>query len=145
MWLGQPSKPGSLLKPDYKPKREKIKTSGPGQRKPREKIAGHLAAIRQCQCLSCGQDPCGEAAHLRISTAGKPNAGIGAKPDDKWTNPLCHDCHLNKQHQEGERAFWKRLGIDPFKSAVELFTRSPNIEAMREYVLKLRSNPTPKD
>lgn len=140
-WLGEPIRPGALLKPDYAPKKQKIKPEGPGQRKPREKIAGHLAAIRQCQCLSCGADPCGEAAHLRVSAPGKPNAGVGQKPDDKWTNPLCHACHM-AQHSEGERAFWKRLNIDAFKTAVELFTRSPNVEEMRLYIIELRHRRT---
>ncbi len=133
MWLGNTSKPGSLLKPDFAAKKQKVKPSGPGQRQPREKKPGHLIAIRQLPCLSCRTDPCGEAAHLRISTAGKPNAGIGAKPDDRWTNPLCHTCHMT-QHSEGERSFWKRLNIDPFKMAQDLFRLSPDVDAMRAHI-----------
>ena len=137
-WLGEPLKPGSLLKPDFAEKRKKIRPEAEGQRQPREKKPGHLAAIRQCQCLNCGLDQGCDAAHLRISAPGKPNAGVGQKPDDRWTNPLCHPCHM-KQHSVGERDFWKRAGVDPFKTAVELYHLSPNVEAMRDYVSKIRS------
>lgn len=135
-WLGEPQKPGSLLKPDFPSKKQKAKPEGPGQRTPREKKPGHLAAIRLCQCLSCGADQGCDAAHLRISAPGKPNAGVGQKPDDRWTNPLCHPCHMS-QHSMGERDFWKRIGADPFKTAIELYRLSPNTEAMREYIVKL--------
>lgn len=131
--------PGSLLKQPGGAVRKK-KPSGQGQRQPRERDEEHLDAIRQCPCLSCGHDPCATAAHLRISSAEheKKNAGIGAKPSDRWTTPLCHDCHM-KQHSEGENAFWKRLALDPFKIADALYRVSPNIEAMRAMVFASRA------
>lgn len=102
------------------------------EKQPRERDDDHLALIRKCACLCCGYDPAGEAAHLRISTEGKQNAGIGAKPDDKWTNPLCHDCHM-EQHSLGEKLFWENLDIDPFDTARTLFQLSPNLSAMRTF------------
>lgn len=137
-WLGEPVRPGSLLKPDFAEKRKKIRPEAEGQRKPREKKPGHLAAIRQCQCLNCGADQGSDPAHLRASKPGKPNPGVGQKPDDKWVNPLCRRCH-NEQHRGNELAFWKKAGIDPFKTAVELYHLSLNVEAMRDYVSKIRS------
>ncbi len=39
-----------------------------------------------------------EAAHIRTAA----NSGTGCKPDDKYTVPLCHDCH-SIQHQHGHQ------------------------------------------
>jgi hypothetical protein len=96
----------------------------------------HLAAIRRLRCLSCGRTPCGEAAHLRMSAPGKPNPGIGRKPEDRWALPLCHWCHMT-QHSMGERAYWDQLGIDPIAVAQALFAVSPDIEAMLNVIRQL--------
>lgn len=135
-WLGEEIKPGSLLKPDFPGKKRKVKPEGHGQRTPREKKPGHLALVRQLPCLGCGWDQGCDAAHLRVSAPGKPITGISRKPDDRWTNPLCHTCHM-KQHSMGERDFWKRLKIDPFVMAETLYRLSPDLEAMRQHVLKV--------
>jgi len=106
------------------------------EKQPRERNEDHLALIRQCPCLGCGKDPSGEAAHLRISMEGKQSAGIGAKPGDRWANPLCHGCHMD-QHSIGENAFWDSLDINPFDTAETLFKLSPNIHAMRTYAWEI--------
>lgn len=57
---------------------------------------------------------------------GKRPAGIGEKPSDRWAVPLCADCHLNApdaQHNVGEPAFWKRVGIDPFDLSAKLYAQ----------------------
>lgn len=60
----------------------------------------HTTFLRELPCCSCGQSPaCG--AHIRIGG----NAGIGQKPCDSRTVPLCNECH-NRQHNRGERTFW---------------------------------------
>jgi len=107
---------------------------------PRQHDNGHLAAIRKCPCLGCGQDHWIEAAHVRQASAahGKPAAGTGTKPDDKWTLPLCRDCHA-KQHTMSEAEYWYRLDLSPFLICERLFAVSPNIEAMREICLGIRS------
>lgn len=64
----------------------------------------HLAFIRSLPCCRCGKSP-SQAAHVRMGTGG----GMGMKPDDRYTVPLCADCH-RRQHDVGERAFW---GDDP--------------------------------
>lgn len=95
-------------------------------RNPRQSDAEHLEAIRQCPCLRCGQDPCGEAAHVRMGS----HAGMGRKPDDSATVPLCHGCHMD-QHAVGELSFWDVVGIAPLTVAASLWRLSANIEAMR--------------
>lgn len=95
--------------------------------------ARHLALVRQLPCLSCDADPTREAAHLRL---GVPK-GMGLKSDDRWTVPLCHDCHM-EQHSVGEVTFWLRLKLDPIRIAAELHRVSPNLPAMRAVVFKHR-------
>lgn len=60
----------------------------------------HLAFIRSLPCCRCGRSP-SQAAHVRMGTGG----GMGMKPDDRYTVPLCAD-HHREQHQVGEKAFW---------------------------------------
>ena len=58
-------------------------------------------------CVSCGARINGcDPAHLRTSTDG----GTGLKPSDKYTNPLCRECH-EKQHRIGEKSFWIEVMI----------------------------------
>ena len=73
----------------------------------------HLKFIRELECVFCAS-PFVQAAHLRIGTDG----GMGLKPSDHWVTPLCH-AHHSKQHQIGERTFWK--GYDPHTLCRELF------------------------
>ena len=122
--------PGSLLK-------------GPRLEKPHKRMRServhddkHLASIRKLPCLCCGMEPCGEAAHVRMSSAahGKPNTGT-RKADDKWTLPLCHECHM-RQHSEGELTFWYRVGVSAVHLCVELFKRTGDIDAMRSVVMQ---------
>lgn len=51
--------------------------------------AKRLAAIRKLPCVRCGY-PRSQAAHSNFSEHGK---GKGIKADDKYTIPLCHNCH----------------------------------------------------
>lgn len=119
--------PGTLFKAPRLVKPRRI----PG-RSPRHTDAEHLEAIRQCPCLRCGTDPCGEAAHVRMGTLypGKVVTGIGRKPSDADTVPLCHGCHMD-QHAIGELSFWTAVGIAPLTFAARLYRFSPNTEAMR--------------
>jgi hypothetical protein len=121
---------GSLLKgSNPKPKRK-----ADMGRAPRQRDEAHLAAIRLLPCLvpSCGLEPC-EAAHVRMSRPGKPNAGVGAKPDDCHVVPLCRD-HHREQHAGSEEAFWAAHDIDPLNIAAALYRLSPDQEAMRAVV-----------
>ena len=114
--------PGTMFKA---PRHDKPRRGKPA-RAARERDPEHLEAIRQCPCLRCGRDPCGEAAHVRMGSV----AGIGRKPSDALTVSLCHDCHMD-QHAIGEITFWALTGIAPLTVAASLWRMSPNTEAMR--------------
>lgn len=49
-----------------------------------------LDAIRSLSCCQCGASPRSQAAHSNFGVHGK---GKGIKADDKYTIPLCHECH----------------------------------------------------
>jgi membrane carboxypeptidase/penicillin-binding protein PbpC len=56
----------------------------------------------------------------------KRPTGMGERPDDKWTVPLCVGCHMDKKnslHRMGEEVFWNHFGINPFKIAMSLYER----------------------
>ncbi len=78
------------------------------------KRPSYLAWIRTLPCVLCGDDVTTEAAHLRLAirTLNKPITGMGIKPDDLWTLPLCH-VHHETQHRVGEAVFWNSFIIDP--------------------------------
>ena len=71
----------------------------------------HLASVRKMRCASCGKSP-SQAAHIRIGTDG----GIGIKPSDCYTMPLCSDCHT-KQHNQGEASFWSNSAFGSVNAA----------------------------
>lgn len=95
----------------------------------------YLALVRQCPCLYCGLDPCGEAAHVRLASAAFGKAsGLGKKPADKWALPLCREDHLNArhaQHKQNEEAFWLALGINPLIVCEQLYRQRGDLVAMR--------------
>lgn len=111
------------------------------QRRPRDlrarlEDADHLRLIRALPCLISGYTPAGQAAHIRYANAqfGKEITGIGVKPDDKWTVPLCaweHTESSGAQHRFGEEAWWIDRGIDPLQVASNLYACSLALRAMR--------------
>ena len=117
-------------------------TSEPRQKQPRIHNEAHLKAIRQCNCLVCGTSSPSEAAHIRYSAMryGKFHTGMGQKPDDKWTVPLCARCHrvgdetITAQHQMSERKFWKGHGVDPIEIAAELYACGYHVTRMQDIV-----------
>lgn len=109
------ARPGSLLKVERVPKRK------------------HLALIRLLPCLACGANPAGEAHHVRMGA----NSGMSTKPDDNRTVPLCFACH-ERAHRIGEVKFWGALAINPITVASRLFTRAPDLAAMRAVVFAER-------
>ena len=115
-------------------------------RKPHLAEPSHLQAIRALPCLKCGLEEGSEAAHVRLNSAalGK-RTGIGEKPDDRWTVPLCAGCHRldpESQHRRGEIAFWNALGINPLRAAMELYRVSPDGAAMRAVALRFIAEAT---
>jgi hypothetical protein len=96
------------------------------QRQPRVEDAAYLAYVRTLPCLVCGRPGPSDPAHIRAAapTYGKRYTGKGEKPDDKWTLPLCRREH-DDQHRHNELAWWSSKGIDPFATAVALYTAWP--------------------
>jgi hypothetical protein len=92
----------------------------------------HLAFIRRLPCVACSATPC-EAAHVRIGTDG----GMGLKPSDKFTVPLCAT-HHRLQHDQGERTFWRDLWIEPTDLAAQLFAVTGDDAMGRTIVMMMR-------
>lgn len=86
---------------------------------------GHLQFVRLHECSISGHlHACFgriEAAHCRLGTDG----GMGVKPSDTWTIPLCTGAHA-EQHRIGEAAFERKYGIDMKKIATDLARTSPH-------------------
>lgn len=94
--------------------------------------AAHRQNVRGYACVGCGhrgspENPI-EAAHYRLGTGG----AMGMKPSDRWVYPACRECH-RRQHDIGERTWWREIGKDPVAVCNELVRRSPRraeLEAM---------------
>ena len=99
------------------------------------RAATHLAFIRQLPCIGCGHGAPSEAAHVRNGTDG----GVGLKPGDRYSLPLCGACHA-KQHRVGELTFWSALRIDPVDQALRLWTVSGDLEAGQRIVFRCRQS-----
>jgi hypothetical protein len=103
----------------------------------------HLQAIRKLPCLRCGVEGFTEAAHVRMTnSAANKRSGLGVKPDDRWTVPLCAGCHQrdpDSQHNVGELTFWHHVGLNPLLVCEALHKASPDIEAMRAVVVRFIS------
>ena len=70
----------------------------------------HLEFIRQLPCAVCGTNYLIDAAHVRFIAP----CGVGLKPGDNNTAPLCRP-HHTEQHQwpTGEEAWWEIRNKDP--------------------------------
>lgn len=102
------------------------------QRDPRKKDDVHLDMIRMLTCVSCGRAKFTEAAHIRFPDPayGKKEPGAGNKPHDRWTVPLCHQCHRtgrHSQHNSNEKQWWAERGIDVCAYALALHSVSPDV------------------
>jgi len=58
----------------------------------------------------------------------KTEAGVGAKPSDFWTVPLCGRCH-QEQHLIGEIKFWAKHERDPFRISLALWALTGDVDA----------------
>ncbi len=110
------------------------------QRRPRAIDKAHKGALARCPCVVCGAEPV-HVAHVRVSDAslGVEQAGMAAKPSDRYALPLCpwhHQDGPDAEHKVGTVKFWRDLAIDPLRLADELFKLSPDVEAMRLVILR---------
>lgn len=105
------------------------------QRHPRNRDNGHLDFIRSLRCAVCGDNTSVEAAHIRSANRhyGKRHTGLGEKPDDLWTLPVCSRCH-RKQHSMNEVQFYQSRNIDPWKLALSLYAASGDHELAQEVI-----------
>jgi hypothetical protein len=92
-----------------------------GRKQAGKRSPAHRAWVRGHCCMACGSSAGIECAHVRVGTDG----AMGLKPSDRWTVPLCRDCHA-RQHQIGEDAFEKQWGINLKAVAEALFRHSPH-------------------
>lgn len=81
----------------------------------------HLAWIRSLPCAIAGCSGRAEAAHVRQASGG----GMGLKPGDEWTVPLCGVLHHPEQHRLGHRRFDEKHAISLRGLAETLAARSP--------------------
>ena len=95
----------------------------------------HLAFIRTLPCLICRDNISTEAAHIRYADAkhAKPITGVGIKPDDRYTVPLCGR-HHREQHSMSERSFWEHYGLDPIPIALRLYSISGDLPAAQQII-----------
>ena len=107
-------------------------------KQPRERDEKHLRFIRGLPCVICFNDIETQAAHIRFSDAatGKVNAGVGQKPHDRFTLPLCGNCHTSQHNMGDERAFYELAGFDPLALAAKLYAVSGNYELGCEIIRK---------
>lgn len=99
-------------------------------KRPRKHDEAHLEFIRGLPCLVCQDNTSTEACHIRFSDsrAAKVNPGVGQKPHDYWTVPLCGR-HHREQHDGNEQRFWDSAMIDPIAVAPWLYLVSGDQEA----------------
>lgn len=101
-------------------------------RTPRAHAKAHLDWVRGLPCCICGNNIQTEAAHIRMSCewAGKGETGLGRRPSDHFTVPLCSDCHRGPkgQHSMNEREWWTQRGKDPVCIALALWAATGNQE-----------------
>lgn len=83
-------------------------------------VRGHFCAIAGKNGHICEGRI--EAAHVRTGTDG----GMGVKPSDNWSIPLCSAAHIPIQHQVGEAEFERRYGLNMKQIAQALWAKSPH-------------------
>jgi hypothetical protein len=77
----------------------------------------HLKHVRSHSCAMCFGTAGIQAAHVRM----RSGAGMGEKPDDWRTVPLCSSCHNGDQHTKmGEPDFWQFYAITHNQSVWQL-------------------------
>lgn len=75
---------------------------------------------------TCDERHAPDVAHVRTPN----NAGMGRKPSDEWSVPLCRT-HHRRAHQIGDKAFEIERGISLIEKAKEFAraSRDPAIKA----------------
>lgn len=107
------------------PRRRKVVKSG--IRELRREFPRHRKFIRShhCVCEDCIQEPI-EVSHIRTAA----NAGVGIKPHDWFTVPMCREHHA-EYHRIGHQTFEGRYRLNLTAIAALLAHTSPD-KAMKE-------------
>lgn len=108
----------NAAKAEKRAREKAIGKRAPGQRKPRERDNAYLNFIRRQPCCVCGKAAPSQAAHIRSGypEAGWRPTGMGEKPSDHRTLPLCPGCHVDgpkAQHKANEVSWWRSHDIYP--------------------------------
>lgn len=90
------------------------------QRRPPVRCPEHLAWIRRQACCVAGCTGRAEAHHVRSGT----NGGMGLKPSDSWTVPLCA-VHHSEHNRLGVRTFEDTYAVDLRQIATQFARQSP--------------------
>lgn len=88
----------------------------PPKRSTRWRSQSHCNFVRSRVCSNCGETAGIEVAHVRLGSG----TGAGQKPDDWRTVSLRRDCH-RKQHEVGERTFWRGRDVE---ALIDAFCRA---------------------
>lgn len=95
------------------------------KRSSRWRSQAHCNFVRSHACAKCHDTAGIEVAHVRLGSG----AGMGQKPSDWRTVPLCRDHHA-EQHRIGERTFWADFDIE---GLIEAFCKaSPKAREIRD-------------
>jgi hypothetical protein len=86
----------------------------------------HLEFVASQPCVICGRKP-SDPHHLRFAQ----RRALGRRVSDEFTVPLCRVHHREAHRSRNERAWWRRIGINPLKIAEMLWrkTRLPEPKA----------------
>lgn len=108
--------------------RKRVGKRAPGQRQPRERDPGYLAFLRRqpCRIGLVAPGTCAgpiQACHVRYSDAarGKRNAGVQAKPSDRYATSCCAAHHAEQHARGNERAWWASYGLNGLDVAAQQF------------------------
>ena len=111
----------------------------------RWRSTAHRDFVRGFACAMCGSTANIETAHVRMNSG----AGIGEKPDDWRTVPLCGiqspencGCH-RKQHGRGEPSFWNDYAVIHGQTVEDLiaeFIKASPRRAQIEQAMREREN-----
>lgn len=98
------------------------------KRATRWRSQAHCGFIRGFACAVCGSMTAIEVAHVRLGSG----TGLGQKPDDFRTVPLCggiDGCHT-RQHRIGEATFWQGRDVEALiREFIAASPRRQQIEA----------------
>ena len=97
----------------------------------------HLRFVTIHPCTICGRQPC-EAHHIRYA---QPRA-LGRRVSDEFTVPLCRVHHRELHRQGDERAWWRKLSIDPLPIALKYWQQSRGISATETSNAELQKSAT---